>query len=348
MKPIVTSILAVTATILSAPYAVSFSPSTSSASVVARRPAAGGSLSSLGVIPDGAGGANNFLSVRRTTAANIRSITSLSLFSREHSKSVDRNMSPFLSNTIKGNKRKEENLPAAALNAMSKNKLLGSEKNNAVLVVPGIGPEGCALPSPSRVNTLPEPIQAIIVFAIFATLGVSSVAFSSFLDDITLKYEWVQTWRYTWPLLGVIYMAAGVTHFTLESEYINIYPKKGAWGFWYLPGSPKFHVQWTGIAEILGGLGLLIGGAYDAFMPVWGECPNVLTSAGIGSDAAAGLLLLTVAVTPANVYMYTHGAKLPMDGQDVPVLGHLIRGIMQVVLFGLLYQMGQGSFDAVL
>jgi len=223
-----------------------------------------------------------------------------------------------------------------------------SAPTNALLAVPGIGPEGCSLPSPSRVNTLPEPIQAIIVLAIFAALGLSSVAFSSFLDDITLKYEWVQSWRYTWPLLGVIYTAAGVTHFTLESEYINIYPQKGAWGFWYLPGSPKFHVQWTGIAEILGGLGLVIGGAYDAFMPVWGECPNVLTSAGIGSDAAAGLLLLTAAVTPANVYMYTHGAKLPMDGPDVPVVGHLIRGIMQVVLFGLLYQMGQGSFDALL
>ena len=107
-------------------------------------------------------------------------------------------------------------------------------------------------------------------------------------------------------------------------------------------------MQWTGIAEFLGGLGLLIGGAYDFWMPVWGECPNVLTSAGIGSDAAAGLLILTAVVTPANVFMYTHGAKLPIDGPEVPVVGHLIRGIMQVVLFGLLYQMGQGTFDILL
>jgi len=216
------------------------------------------------------------------------------------------------------------------------------------IAIAGIGPEGCALPSPSGINTLSEPIQASVVLAIFAALGLSTVAFTSFLDAITLNYEWVQTWRYTWPLLGVIYAAAGVTHFTLGKEYENTFPTKGAWGVWYLPGSPQFHVQWTGIAEILGGVGLLIGGAYDAFMPVFGECPNVITSAGIGSDAAAGLLLLTAVVSPANIFMYTHGAKLPMDGPEVPVVGHAIRGIMQVVLFGLLYEMGEGTFDALL
>jgi uncharacterized membrane protein len=213
---------------------------------------------------------------------------------------------------------------------------------------PGIGPEGCALPSPSGVNTLAEPVQAAIVVAIFAALGVGTVAFSSFLDVITMKYEWVQSWRYTWPLMGAIYAAAGVTHFTVQKEYENIYPSKGAWGFWNLPGSAEFHVKWTGVAEFLGGLGLLIGGAYDAFAPVYTTCPNIITDAGIGSDAAAGLLLLTTVVTPANIFMYTHGAKLPMDGPELPVAGHAFRGVMQVVLFGLLYQMGQGTFEAIL
>lgn len=216
------------------------------------------------------------------------------------------------------------------------------------VAIQGVGSDGCALPSPSGINTLSEPIQASIVLAIFAALGIGSVAFSSFLDTITMNYEWVQTWRYTWPLLGAIYAAAGVTHFTLQEEYENIYPSKGAWGFWYLPGSPTFHVQWTGVAEFLGGVGLLIGGAFDAFGPVWADCPNVITSAGIGSDAAAGLLLLTAVVTPANIYMYTHGAKLPIEGPEVPVAGHAIRGVMQVVLFGLLYQMGQGTFESLL
>ncbi len=203
-------------------------------------------------------------------------------------------------------------------------------------------------PSPSGVNTLPESTQAAIFFAIFAALGALTIPFSSFLDTITLNFEWVQTWRYTWPLLGAIYAAAGVTHFTIQDDYENIYPEKGAWGIWYLPGSSEFHVKWTGVAEILGGLGLLIGGAFDAFAPVYSNIPNLFTDAGIGSDSAAALLLLTIAVTPANIYMYTHGAKLPVDGPEIPITGHVIRGVMQVVLFGLLYQMGQGTFEALL
>ena len=216
------------------------------------------------------------------------------------------------------------------------------------IIIQGVGEEGCALESPSKVNTLPEPIQAAIFFAVLASLGAATIPFSNFLSSLTSQYEWVQSWRYTWPLLGVIYAAAGVTHFTLQEEYENIYPSQGAWGFWYLPGSKEFHVKWTGVAEILGGVGLLVGGAFDAFAPVYYSCPNIVTNAGIGSDAAAGLLLLTAVVTPANIFMYTHGAKLPMDGPEVPIVGHFIRGIMQVVLFGLLYQMGEGTFEQLL
>ena len=94
-----------------------------------------------------------------------------------------------------------------------------------------------------------------------------------------------------------LYMHAGVTHFTVQQEYENIYPSKGASGIWYLPGTPEFHVKWTGVAEILGGLGLLVGGAYDAFMPVFGECPNVITSAGIGSDAAGKIYVVYLNIT---------------------------------------------------
>ena len=166
------------------------------------------------------------------------------------------------------------------------------------IAIAGVGEEGCALPSLSGVNTLSEPIQVAIVLGIFAALGVSSVAFSSFLDTITLNFEWVQSWRYSWPLLGLVYAAAGVTHFTLQEQYENIYPSKGSWGIWYLPGSPEFHVKWTGVAEILGGVGLLIGGAYDSFMPVSNDIPNVFTSAGIGSDAAGKYTFIMLFISP--------------------------------------------------
>lgn len=240
----------------------------------------------------------------------------------------------------------KNDFPSSSLHIF--NKKNAPEPIPAPVLIQGVGDEGCNLPSPSGVNTLSKPIQASIFFGILAILGVLTVPFSSFLDDITMKYEWVQSWRYTWPLLGAIYAAAGVTHFTLQDAYENIYPQKGAWGIWYLPGSAEFHVKWTGVAEILGGVGLLIGGLLDAFAPVYNTSPNLLTSAGIGSDSAAALLLLTIAVTPANIYMFTHGARLPVDGPEVPVAGHVVRGLMQVVLFGLLYQMGAGTFEELL
>jgi len=60
--------------------------------------------------------------------------------------------------------------------------------------------------------------------------------------------------------------------------------------------------------------------------------------AHVSSDAALALLALTILVTPANVYMLTHGAKLPKSGPEVPISGHVIRLALQVVLFATFYE----------
>lgn len=145
-------------------------------------------------------------------------------------------------------------------------------------------------------------------------------------------------------------MLAGVTHFTVAEEYENVYPYPNAWGgLWKLPGSPQFHVAWTGVAEFVGGAGLLAGGLIDWLAPVYFSSPNIVTQAGLESDCAAALYLLTWAVTPANIFMFTHGAKLPMEVEGpVPITFHVVRFALQVVLLGFLYQMGEGTFDALL
>jgi hypothetical protein len=70
---------------------------------------------------------------------------------------------------------------------------------------------------------------------------------------------------------------------------------QGAWSFWYLPGSPSFHVKWTGVAETVGGMGCILAGLELPFLPEW-----------LLPASAFGLFLLTVAVTPANVCLWTH------------------------------------------
>lgn len=92
--------------------------------------------------------------------------------------------------------------------------------------------------------------------------------------------------------MDLFYAFIGVTHFTLTQDLHNICPGRGAWGFWCLPGNSSFHVKWSGIVEIMGGLSLAAAGL------------------GLAGSASAELLLrraalvlfaLTVAVTPANV-----------------------------------------------
>ena len=215
-------------------------------------------------------------------------------------------------------------------------------------IVEGIGEEGCNLPSVSGVNTKDDLTQAFAVKVIFLSLGAGTYLFSSGLhgfssflaDNFESQYQF---FRCTWPLtLGAVFSLAGVTHFTLAEEYENIVPTKGAWGVWNIPGSKKFHVAWTGAAELAGGLGLLAGGVSS----IVGSSPLApLTSAGLESDSAAALFLLTLAVTPANIFMYTHGAKLPMESEPLPLQFHAVRWVMQVVLLGFLYQMGEESFQ---
>lgn len=157
---------------------------------------------------------------------------------------------------------------------------------------------------------------------VFAGLGAGTVAVLAGLQSLeaALPAGWYAIWQFTWaPLLGLTFSAAGIAHFTLLREFCNIYPGRGAWGFWYLPGTSSFHVKWTGIAELAGGVGLALGGL------------------GVGAEldleraAAAGLFALVLAVTPANIYMFSHGAQLP-EGLEVPVFGHAVRGFFQCVL----------------
>ena len=76
-------------------------------------------------------------------------------------------------------------------------------------------------------------------------------------------------------ITGLLFAIAGVLHFVFTPAYVAIVPPM-------LPG-PRMLVWISGIAEIAGGVGLMI--------------PSVRVAAGWG------LVALLVAVFPANVYM---------------------------------------------
>ena len=242
---------------------------------------------------------------------------------------------------------------SSSLHLFNSGKIKGVFSREPVVppVEPGIGPYGCLLPSPSGINTLEGNKQIGVFLTYFVLLGIGVSVLEPTLDILATKFGPIEfSTRYIQPItIGLVYVLAGVTHFTVEDEYINIVPYKGAWGgLWQLPGPSKFHVEWTGVAEALGGIGLWIGAYYEIFQPPYEQSINVITNAGILSDSAACLFLLTLAVTPANIFMYTHGARLPMSEPPVGVEFHYIRFAFQIILLSLLLQMGGGSFDALL
>eukprot|EP00190_Bangiopsis_sp_CCMP1999_P003508 CAMPEP_0198734796 /NCGR_PEP_ID=MMETSP1475-20131203/55320_1 /TAXON_ID= ORGANISM="Unidentified sp., Strain CCMP1999" /NCGR_SAMPLE_ID=MMETSP1475 /ASSEMBLY_ACC=CAM_ASM_001111 /LENGTH=183 /DNA_ID=CAMNT_0044498343 /DNA_START=263 /DNA_END=814 /DNA_ORIENTATION=+ len=151
---------------------------------------------------------------------------------------------------------------------------------------------------------------------------IAGIAIGTIVETVVLA-KLLASWQPSTSAMASLYLIAGAAHFFAEGIFTGIYPKEGAWGLWYLPGSPRFHVYWTGLAEMLGGAGILVG----KYLPEYSQ---------VGHAAALGLLLLNVVVFPANIYMFTHNAKPQVAGKeppaDVPVLFHVLRLPLQPLL----------------
>ena len=117
--------------------------------------------------------------------------------------------------------------------------------------------------------------------------------------------EGLSRWR--WAGLAFVFLwfaVGGVAHFVLTETEMRIVPP-------YIPW-PREAVLVTGVLELLGAVGLL-----------WRPSRR---AAGIG------LMLLTVAVTPANIYMLQHATEFPA----VPYWALVTRIPLQVVLLALI------------
>jgi uncharacterized membrane protein len=85
-----------------------------------------------------------------------------------------------------------------------------------------------------------------------------------------------RTGRLSWRLLANVFIGAGVNHFLMPGAYERIVPPS-------LQAHAKPIVQLSGVAEIVGGAGVLV--------------PRTRKLSGVG------LVALLAAVFPANVYM---------------------------------------------
>ncbi|MCS3678490.1 putative membrane protein [Salinibacter ruber] len=111
--------------------------------------------------------------------------------------------------------------------------------------------------------------------------------------------------RFSVYLIALLFAAAGTAHFVRPSAFARIVPPS-------LP-APYVLVYVSGAAELLGALGVL--------------------TPGLREYAGWGLILLALAVFPANVHMALH----PADFEGIPAWALYLRLPLQVVLVGWIY-----------
>ena len=105
--------------------------------------------------------------------------------------------------------------------------------------------------------------------------------------------------------VSLLFAAAGTAHFVWPEAFARIVPP-------YLP-APRTLVYVSGSAELLGAVGVLVP--------------------GLRPYAGWGLILLLLAVFPANVHMALH----PADFERIPAWALYLRLPLQFVLIGWIY-----------
>jgi uncharacterized membrane protein len=201
-------------------------------------------------------------------------------------------------------------------------------------------------PDPSiLLSSQSDLIQQVGILGIVSalTLGTYGIIQILTLLEQILPTGWYTTWRdVTWPIpFGLIFIAAGIAHFTMKDTFIAMVPPKNTWGgLWQIPapfletisstiGTPlsyaEYHVYWSGIAEVGGGLLLII-----AFL-----FPNIVPMV----IPASLIFLLLICVTPANIYMATHDVQAPNLPPIPYPSGHVGRGILQCILLAMFWKL---------
>jgi uncharacterized membrane protein len=206
--------------------------------------------------------------------------------------------------------------------------------------------------SPMRRNKRPDPSTLLsskgrvaqrLGFA--ATVGVLGLGTFLFVRALTLLQAalpsgWFNAFRYYTGTLtmGAFYMFVGVTHFAFPDTNTAFVPPAGTWGgLWQVPApgakilgltDEEYHNYWTGLVEIVGGGLLVLSGFPFNLAAVPTRVPALV------------LFLLTCAVTPANIYMYTHDIRPPRLPQDMPYpAGHYFRGFMQCLFLSTFWKL---------
>ena len=196
------------------------------------------------------------------------------------------------------------------------------------------------MPNIQYIGMMEDWIQQATFVTAFVLLGVGTqlciqLWYSVGIDIVGADYFYsIQTKIF--PIaFGAIFALVGIAHFVFVENFARIVPPYNCWGqLWKVPAPfhkqmnvsyEDYHSYWSGIVEFVGGIWLF----YSGIVP------------SLSSTVPATILFaLTIGVTPANLFMFTHNAS---PGGIVPPLqypfGHIARFVIQCGLLSNFYIM---------
>jgi len=197
------------------------------------------------------------------------------------------------------------------------------------------------------------------IFLLFSTWATADV-----LSDLLANFEWVQTWRYLWPFgIGIMYILLNIQSLNVSNDFNGSPPPNddddNNFFVWIEEEEDVIRpfigrTPMTKIFFFLFGWALMIGGAYDIWMPVYETGPNIVTSAGIGQDAAVGLFGGTLFQILHDTRQQRHRRQassllpslpVPKDNDVPPFPLSGTNSLLYILLLAQLYKLGEGSFD---
>jgi hypothetical protein len=174
-----------------------------------------------------------------------------------------------------------------------------------------------------------------LALTMFGEVWATSLVLSELLE----QFEWMQSWRYVWPFgIGALYMLLNTSG--SSTNIISSRSSSSATITQSLVGTTLIS---RAIFFFLG-LGLMVGGAYDVWMPVYETGPNVMTAAGIGQDAAMGLFGVTICQILHR--QQRQQQRLQLQPNDAAPTAS--QTVLHILLLAELYKLGEGSFDELL
>ena len=196
------------------------------------------------------------------------------------------------------------------------------------------------MPNIQYIGMMEDWIQQATFVTAFVLLGVGTqlciqLWYSVGIDIVGADYFYsIQTKLFPMAF-GAIFALVGIAHFVFVENFARIVPPYNCWGqLWKVPAPfhrqmnvsyEEYHSYWSGIVECVGGIWLF----YSGIVP------------SLSSTVPATILFaLTIGVTPANLFMFTHNAS---PGGIVPPLqypfGHIARFVIQCGLLSNFYIM---------